>query len=84
MFLEFRCCIDRLRSQSLAVVQNFPKEPLRGGSLRVCKRPAADINAGTSGDKNAIPNRDEVAEEMTRAEIAESQALAQEWMEKYQ
>jgi len=42
------------------------------------------IIAGASGDKNAIPNRDEVAEEMTRAEIAESQTLAREWMEKHQ
>jgi len=42
------------------------------------------IIAGASGDKNAISNRDEVAEEMAPAEIAESQTLAREWMEKHQ
>lgn len=42
------------------------------------------IIAGASGDENAISNRDEVAEKLTPVEIAESQALAREWMEKHQ
>jgi len=42
------------------------------------------IIAGASGDKSAMSNRDKVAEVMTPAEIAESQTLAREWMEKHQ
>ena len=42
------------------------------------------IIAGASGEENAISNKDEVAEEMTSAEIVESQTLAREWMEKHQ
>jgi len=42
------------------------------------------IIAAASGHRGAISNRDEVAEQMTPAEIAESQTLAREWMEKHQ
>jgi TPR repeat protein len=42
------------------------------------------IIACESGDRNGIPNRDEVAEDMIPAQIAESETLAQEWMEKHQ
>ena len=38
--------------------------------------------AATKGDKNALKSRDDVANKMTPAQIAEAQDLAREWMEK--
>jgi TPR repeat protein len=42
------------------------------------------IIAVTSGGEHAIHNRDVIVKEMTPAEIAESQTLAREWMERHQ
>jgi hypothetical protein len=42
------------------------------------------IIAVASGGEHAIHNRDVIVNEMTPAEIAESQTLAREWMERHQ
>jgi hypothetical protein len=38
--------------------------------------------AASSGDKDAVKNRDDVAKQMTPARVAESQKLAREWKPK--
>ncbi len=37
----------------------------------------------SSGKKNAVENRDALSERMTSAQIAEGQALADEWWDKH-
>ena len=54
--------------------------------MRLLTRRNESLNnvAATSGEANAAEVRDQVAKQMTPADISEAQKLAREWMAKHQ